>query len=154
MARELDLDNLSREDLMYMRQRPWLVADAVRRGYGDIPERIKELDSESTNVSEEDNGGSDNAESSAAGNVQGDPAGADGSDDGSDNGDDDDSDDSDSSDMDEEEEEDEEEEDEDVDYDSWTVPELKEELKERNLSTDGKKDELIARLVKDDTKDD
>ena len=39
-----------------------------------------------------------------------------------------------------------EEENEDVDYDSMTVPQLKEALKEKGLTVSGKKADLIARL--------
>lgn len=35
-------------------------------------------------------------------------------------------------------------------YDTWTVDELKEELGDRDLSQDGNKADLIARLLKDD----
>ncbi len=39
-------------------------------------------------------------------------------------------------------------------YSKWTVDELKAELKERKLSTEGKKDELVARLEADDAEGD
>lgn len=38
------------------------------------------------------------------------------------------------------------------DYDSWTVDDLKTELSERDLSTSGKKADLVARLREDDSK--
>lgn len=33
MAREIDLDNISPEDIEYIKQRPWLLEDAERYGY-------------------------------------------------------------------------------------------------------------------------
>lgn len=38
-------------------------------------------------------------------------------------------------------------------YHDWTVPELKEELENRDLPVGGKKDELVARLEADDAED-
>lgn len=35
-------------------------------------------------------------------------------------------------------------------YEEWTNEELREELKNRHLSTDGKKDDLVARLYEND----
>lgn len=52
-----------------------------------------------------------------------------------------------------EEEEEEEGSEEDTDYEEWDISELKAELKERALKTDGRKSVLVARLKKDDTKD-
>lgn len=48
------------------------------------------------------------------------------------------------------ESEDEEDDDEDVDYSSWSNDELRAELARRNLSVDGKKADLVARLEEDD----
>lgn len=59
--------------------------------------------------------------------------------------------------LEEEEEEGEEEGDEeedDKDYSEWELSELKAELKERGLKTAGRKSQLVARLEKDDEKDD
>ena len=50
----------------------------------------------------------------------------------------------------EDEDEDADEDDESVDYSEWEVDDLKKELKERGLKTNGSKNQMIARLEKDD----
>ena len=47
----------------------------------------------------------------------------------------------------------EEEDDEEEDYEGWTAKELRAELATRDLSVDGKKDELKARLLEDDNQE-
>lgn len=53
-----------------------------------------------------------------------------------------------------EEEDEEEDEDEEVDYSEWEADDLKKELKERGLKTNGSKKQMIARLEKDDSSGD
>jgi hypothetical protein len=40
--------------------------------------------------------------------------------------------------------------DEDADYSDWTIPQLQKELRARTLPVSGNKEELVARLEKDD----
>lgn len=105
MARDIDLDDMSNDDLIYLSQRASLIKELELQGYDDIRERIDAAV----------NGGS--ADSAPEGD---------------------------------EEEDDEEEDDDEVDYNTGTVKELREELKSRELSTDGDKAELVARLEEDD----
>lgn len=101
MARKIDYDNLSDEDLVYMSQRNWLITEAEFQGIEGIRDRV----SEAAKAALED-------------------------------------------DIDDEELDDEEEE--EFSYQDAKVEELREELKRRELSTTGNKEELIARLEADD----
>lgn len=56
MARDIDLEDLSREDLEYLRQRPWLV-DEARVAYGvDLQQRLANMDTEEDAPEEEPTG--------------------------------------------------------------------------------------------------
>lgn len=97
MAKHIDMDNLTIDDLHYLAQRSWLVNEAEAAGY----ESIRSLVANRDNIVEAD--------------------------------------------LEEEELEDEE-----IDYNDLKVEELKAELEKRELPTDGKKPELVARLVEND----
>lgn len=97
MAKHIDMDNLTIDDLHYLAQRSWLVNEAEAAGY----ENIRSLVANRDNIVEAD--------------------------------------------LEEEELEDEE-----IDYNDLKVEELKAELEKRELPTDGKKPELVARLVEND----
>ena len=43
MARDIDVDNLDADQVAYLEQRPWLVAEAKQLGVEDIEERIAEV---------------------------------------------------------------------------------------------------------------
>lgn len=98
MAKHIDMDNLTVDDLHYLAQRSWLVNEAEAAGY----ENIRSLVANRDNIVE--------------------------------------------SDLESEEEE----LDEEIDYNDLKVEELKAELEKRELPTDGKKPELVARLIEND----
>lgn len=99
MAKHIDMDNLTVDDLHYLAQRSWLVNEAEAAGY----ENIRSLVANRDNIVESDL-----------------------------------------------ESEEEELEDEEIDYNDLKVEELKAELEKRELPTDGKKPELVARLIEND----
>lgn len=99
MAKHIDMDNLTVDDLHYLAQRSWLVDEAEAVGY----ENIRSLVANRDNIVESDL-----------------------------------------------ESEEEELEDEEIDYNDLKVEELKAELEKRELPTDGKKPELVARLIEND----
>lgn len=94
MARQLDLEKLSKEDYNYITQRPWLVEEANQQGY------VIDLKKKTCTRADGSSAESDEGE--------------------------------------------------EISYEDYTVAELKEELKERELSTEGNKAELVARLEEDD----
>lgn len=100
MAREIDLDNLTVDDLHYLGQRSWLITEAESMGY----ENIRSLVNNRFNITEADL----------------------------------------------EDVEDEDEDLDEIDYNDLKVEELKAELEKRELPTEGKKSELVARLLEND----
>lgn len=128
MARELDLANLSEDDVPWLIQQPWKAAQALHEGY-DLPHGwyvAKNIPDPRENILDEHNANAGPPEGQQPGPVLGDP-------------DDEDPDD-----------EDPEDDDEAVDYEPYTAAELRGFLTERGLSTTGNKADLIARLVEDD----
>lgn len=99
MARKIDYANLNADDLQYLADRQWLIAEGDYQGF----ETSKQV-----------------AAFHADGSV---PEGSEGEDDG-------------------------------IEYKDARVADLKAELESRGLPTDGKKEELIARLEADDEEED
>jgi|SoiMethySBSTD1v2_1073268.scaffolds.fasta_scaffold24247_5 hypothetical protein len=46
MARQIDVDNLDADQVAYIRQRPWLIAEAQQLGVEDIEERLAEVEAQ------------------------------------------------------------------------------------------------------------
>jgi hypothetical protein len=44
MTRQIDLDNLDADQVIYIRQRPWLIQEAKLRGVDDIEERLEAVE--------------------------------------------------------------------------------------------------------------
>lgn len=124
MARDIDLNDLSKDDLVYLQQRPWLV-DEARVAYGvDLKERLANMDNEEEDVRDFSDADGRQAERLTR------PA---------------------STKSTTSESADEEETDEDSDdYEQWSVAELKDEAKSRDLKVSGSAAELVARLREDD----
>lgn len=128
MTRPIDFSNLSHEDLMYIGQRPWMVGDAERQGHAGVARRVQLA---LKGITDDGGGGS------TAGPKPGiapDLGATDLLDD-------------------EPVEPSDEDEDDDPGYEDWTIPELRQELQEREIELpSGKygKQELVKLLRDDD----
>lgn len=128
MGKNIDLSQISEDDVEYLLQRPWLAAQAEHEGFA-VPDRFY---IESGKSVPQYVGLVESTESEEV--VNGVPLGED------------------PEDPEDEPEEDEPEED-DRTYQEWSVDELKAELVQRELSKEGRKQELIDRLEADDLED-
>ncbi|QNN98584.1 hypothetical protein SEA_AESIR_18 [Microbacterium phage Aesir] len=122
MSRKIDFSKpLSEEDEAYVADRPWLRTDAELSGFDLSEETDFSVDGE-----DEDESGT--------------PEGFENEDEESE----------DENDEDEESEEDDEEQEEDLPYSEWEFADLQAELKKRDLSAKGSKEQLAARLEQHD----
>lgn len=126
MARELDLTNLTDEDIPYIAQRPWLIHEAELLGVEDVQERVDAyLHPETLPFSGPEFPGVEVLPAEGAASTPNAPQ--------------------------TEEEANVLEDDEEDDYEDWKVAELKAELTERGLPSSGVHADLVARLREDDT---